>query len=286
MFVDESYRRNVGYFVAEEWDEPGQQWFLVPQGAVFFLHLPVESYGLAYYAVTARHIVETTNSQTTKYAHTFLRVNTGNGNNARDWPVSYSDWIFHPTADVAVCKVVFLPNPNVFSMPFVAGFGQVVLGHDVFFVGLFDPVPGKEAVDAVVRFGRVAQPRARVPIILNRFTEERHEADVHLVECISWGGESGSPVFFYEQQYSVGGLPDSFSGESLRVTPSVRPGLLGLMHGHFPIEGANSGIAAVIPAREIHTTLMDRRLVEDREDMLQVAKTKQSKLGTPTPDVK
>jgi len=94
--------------------------------------------------------------------------------------------------------------------------------------------------------------------------------DAYLVETRSWGGESGSPAFFY--------------GEPGRIPPQCPTTLLGVLHGHFDIKKAvkasgggettgggsftyetttqivelNSGIAVVLPAQDLHDLLQRR----------------------------
>jgi hypothetical protein len=304
MFVSESYRRNVGYFVAKE--RHGDEWIISEQGTIFFVSEILESgVGTVYYGVTARHVVETVNSDP-RFGDTFLRMNPQVGKST-DSPVAYGDWVFHPTSDVAVCKI--LPSDevkyNIWPTPAVRQFGSVELGEDLFCVGMFYPVPGNPRVEAVVRFGRVALQKTTLPLLTNQYTGERSETEVSLIEVHSWGGESGSPVFAYQERHKLKTPtassfikdPDA-SIRDTRIVQEYTPALVGLLHGHYPMEadvkrhgktvgsvGLNSGIAVMIPFSDIRATLNDRKLMNDRQRIVEKAEQARRVRATPKPDL-
>lgn len=126
---------------------------------------------------------------------------------------------------------------------------------ELLFTGLFAWSPGAKKNFPIVRHGKLARLlEERVP--LDRNHPEKTFA-VHLAEMMSFGGNSGSPVFL-----RMGGIRDVVGNQTL-VGFSYY--LLGVMQAFFPegmdfaIEVAelrgsaaqNSGIAAVIPADKI-----------------------------------
>lgn len=137
-------------------------------------------------------------------------------------------------------------------------------GSDIFFTGLFSPYPGYEKNYPVVRFGRVAL-----------ITEEKIEVEkgqkmnLYLIESGSFGGNSGSPVFFH--------LGSDRSPGSIILGPPVIK-IAGVMKGSFldvqplrvietaKILGAPSsmGISAVIPAYKLHELLFGDELKKKR----------------------
>jgi hypothetical protein len=147
-------------------------------------------------------------------------------------------------------------------------------GDEVFFIGLFTHHYGKTAPEPIIRFGNVAlMPRELVRIQTSRRARTFSEVEAYLVECRSWGGQSGSPAFV---TFSAGREMSS----ELRVTGTALPyALLGLVQGTWKHREAviapdpsgegvveiNVGISIVIPAYMIVETLMADALVERRE---------------------
>jgi hypothetical protein len=290
MLVEEFYRENVGYLVAQVWDEDRNDWMSRPEGTVFFIQLSTPGlFGFIYYAVTCRHVIEGIRDGGSGYRKTvFIRVNDLKGE-AQDVPFMVDDWILGKETDVAVIRIHFGPSLVWWAYPMYNGGAEKLKpGHDVFFVGLFAPLPGDGSVQAIVRSGKVARPSTKVSVTLNPYSGESVIVDAYVVEANSWGGESGSPVFVYEQKYvpaepplqTIADNPEIWAREERnreKIVGRVEPKLLGLLHGHFLIKrtvmrgqteiggvDVNSGIAVVIPAEGIRATLMDERLVEDR----------------------
>ena len=181
----------------------------------------------------------------------------------------------HPTdsaADVAV--VPALPDEKRFDFKFLPDtfltskqdFTELKIGEgaEVFFTGLFSPHVGTHRNYPVVRFGRVAL------ITDEKIKFGNEAADLYLVDTGSYGGNSGSPVFFY--------LGADREPGSIIVGPPVLK-LAGVMSGTFldvqpvrPIETAtiagapsNMGIAAVVPAYKVQEVLMGSELKAVRQ---------------------
>lgn len=135
---------------------------------------------------------------------------------------------------------------------------RITENDEILFTGLFAWHLGTTKNYPIVRHGKLARiSQERIP--LDR-TDPAKTADVHLADVMSFGGNSGSPVFL-----RIGGIRDegtAIAGYSYR--------LLGVMQGFFPegldvaiqiaelhgVAAQNSGIAAVIPSEKI-TNILD-----------------------------
>ena len=140
---------------------------------------------------------------------------------------------------------------------------NIAPGTDLFFSGMFSEYLGTDRMEPMVRFGRVSLlPYGKVSF-------GGVPEDLILAEVFSFGGNSGSPVFYYQ------GIDRSYG--SIAAGPPVVK-LAGVMQGFFPgnehpigtaepVAGANtqaapgqrglpvfppnSGIAAIVPAQKI-----------------------------------
>jgi len=127
---------------------------------------------------------------------------------------------------------------------------------EVLFTGLFAWNPGAKRNYPIVRHGKLARLfQERIP--LDRANPGKTVA-VHLADVMSFGGNSGSPVFL-----RIGGIRDDASVAGYSYF------LLGVMQGFFPegldvtvdvaekhgVAAQNSGIAAVIPADKISSLI-------------------------------
>ena len=140
-------------------------------------------------------------------------------------------------------------------------------GDEVFFTGLFTPFTGSERNYPIVRFGRVAM------IPSERIFHKGQVRYLYLVECQSFGGNSGSPVYFYFNPLREPGL---IRFDQPRIL------LAGVVRGHFvdfsplelgvvdevkiPISSENVGIAAVVPAYHLYEILFSEELKKARAD--------------------
>lgn len=249
-------------------------------GTGFFVGVsdPINKERSFVYFVTARHVVSEPNGGPF-YKEVFLRINKVDGKTSEfvKLPLSgtgpsknvftHSD----PSVDIAV--IPGLPDQKVFDFKFLDQ-GMVTTkedyktlgiaeGSDVFFTGLFTGFLGENRNYPVVRFGRVAL-----------VTEEKipwggTKMDLYLMESASYGGNSGSPVFFY-----LGS--DRTPGSLIVGPPELR--LAGIMMGAFqdiqpvktvqtnsiPVSVSNMGIAAVVPSYKLHEILFGAELTKAR----------------------
>jgi hypothetical protein len=177
---------------------------------------------------------------------------------------------------------------------------SVGLGDELFFVTLFEQLPGRSRDLPILRFGNVARmPEELVAIEL----ADGWSVDVEafLVEARSWGGESGAPTFLYfpmdrqAEGLGVGSILISTTEEPSSIA-NVK-GLLGMVHGHYDIArsvkrgglvadhvdpasqwsgtvAVNAGVAIIIPAWTIMETLDQEELMADRKKVEdEIAKT-------------
>ena len=173
------------------------------------------------------------------------------------------DWFVHSdeAVDLAITPVRLSTQEldfktlqqDLFATKAVLTKEQVNENDEILFAGLFSWSPGAKKNLPIVRHGKLAR-LLEEPIPLDRNHPEK-TVDVHLAEVMSFGGNSGSPVFL-----RIGGIREG-AGTFL----GYRYYLLGVMQGFFPegvafaIEVAelrgsaaqNSGLAAVIPCEKI-----------------------------------
>jgi hypothetical protein len=186
-----------------------------------------------------------------------------------------------PTADIAV--VPAFPKQDVFDSKVIPSemimgkeFGDLNIAErsDVFFTGLFTAYLGEHRNNPIVRFGSVAmQPEDR--ILWQEGTKPAQLVTLYLLETQSYGGNSGSPVFF-----SLGS--DRVPGSIVVGPPVIK--LAGVMRGSFnenraiglvqpnaapaaiPVSSQNIGIAAVTPAYLLKEVLFSQELKKFRAD--------------------
>jgi hypothetical protein len=297
--VDDHLLNTVAYLCQVEESSPGIT-ARVPRASGFFVAVPEDAFpGLGCsYLVTARHCIEETKRQ-----EFYVRFNANTGR--VDEPSHADSWFKSDDADVAAVPMVsptgssgtthtaiapdifvqadyavdaahFVPSP---SRPRIS----VAVGHDVIFVSLFVQHPGELVNLPVVRFGHISRmPGEAVRFARSADTYEDHIA--YLVECHSWGGHSGAPVFWrypYQVLEKVQGVTVPVDHELL--------GLLGLVSGHFDIEKKatvegdilgtvtaeiNAGMALVTPAQAIKELLTREDVVADRKKRLADADAK------------
>jgi hypothetical protein len=186
-----------------------------------------------------------------------------------------------PTVDIAVISGI--PNDSVFDFKTIPeemlttkdSFADrnIMEGSDTIFVGLFVNYYGGQRNVPIVRFGKVAMlPDDRIPWKTDP-AKPAQLVQTYLIETQTYGGNSGSPVFFY-----LGS--DRVPGSIIVGPPELK--LAGIMEGHFneltalsSIEtpdslayysGVNNGIAAVTPSFLLHEILFSDDLKKFRAD--------------------
>jgi hypothetical protein len=123
-------------------------------------------------------------------------------------------------------------------------------GDEMFFVGLFVPFYGSQENIPICRFGRLAMPTdERIPL------GNGDSENLYLMESQVFGGNSGSPAFFYFNKNRKTGKTDFL--------------FAGVVKGYFPdwsevqlrdsavkpFASQNTGIAVIVPAYELKEIL-------------------------------
>jgi len=263
VLIDPQFRKSVGFVCAKPL-RPSRE--PEPVATTFFVGSQAGSETIVH-AVTARHVLEQRGNDSL-----VIRVRDRQGKRV-DLPAPVDDWTLSGGSDVAVLRVELNDDDHdtywVSRESFVTRrrvqLNEWTLGHslgegdDVFYPGLYHKHAGTNTLLPVVRFGHIASmPYEPIPISWTVGKEKRRlEVDAYLIECKSWHGFSGSPVFFYfpveEYVYRRSKDPDGHSR-----LPLASANLLGLVSSFWDYEldarrryRANAGLAVVIHADEI-----------------------------------
>jgi hypothetical protein len=151
-------------------------------------------------------------------------------------------------------------------------------GDDTFFVGLFTPFYGSTENIPIFRFGRVALVSdEKIPFLDTTGTNTPQ--DLFMVESQVFGGNSGSPAFFYTSKwhhfFHVGDRPFDLHDYVY---------LAGVVKGHFndwtEVKSANSdskpftmnnvGVAVVVPAYHLYDMIFSEEEKKFRTDFEQL----------------
>jgi hypothetical protein len=256
---------------------------LVPNGTAFFVGVPNETdpQQSFVYLVTARHVLrqDPRNLNSPLFPSIFLRLDRkGSGTETVELPLreqSLRRTVFSPddrTVDLAA--IPCLPDPNIFDFKMIPldlitsseKFSELGIaeGSEIFFVGLFLQHLGEQSNCPIVRFGRVAL------LTTDRIDWSGIKMELYLVESASYGGNSGSPVFYF-----LGA--DRKAGSLTLGPPEIR--LAGVMMGAFqtpeqirvaqtsvvPYSVSNIGIAAVVPSFKLYELLLSDALKNSRQ---------------------
>jgi hypothetical protein len=257
----------------------------VANGTAFFVLVGNENGPGGYgYLVTAKHVVQ--DEQGHYHKRVFIRINGKNGGSsfaAIDvQPSGESRNVFvHNDPGVDIAVIPALPDQNLFDFLAVPlsmirtkeelKATTIAPGSDVFFAGLFAPYYGDTVNVPIFRFGRVAmfptdciqwRQGGRPPVCV----------ELYLLETMSFGGNSGSPVFFSqgmdrEAGKIYAGSEITLAGVMRGTFNEPRPGvLLQTPNAWIPVVGQNVGIAAVTPAHLLRDILLSDTLKKLRAD--------------------
>jgi hypothetical protein len=202
-------------------------------------------------------------------------------------------WFIDPdddTVDLAIAPIRLSPQAEFKTIPTPLFATRELLeqkgvneNDEILFAGLFAWYPGAKKNYPIVRHGKLALlSQERIPL------DSRHPdktVEVYLADVMSFGGNSGSPVFL-----RIGGIREALPSATL-IGYSYY--LLGVMKGFFPeampfeLDGAqlygqsaqNSGIAAVVPADKILHILGSPRVQAYSERVVAGSYTQNGNLG-------
>lgn len=208
--------------------------------------------------------------------------------------VEILDNLISPEYDFPLSKVTFAgpspPGTQRFLFAGEVGTGQVEprqaikveVGHEVCFIGLLYEHAGMTRNLPIARFGHISRMPDE-PIRLKQPDGSEASQLAYLVECDSWGGNSGSPCYWRHPMKQLVEIPDPRPGHAGESVPFQHEteilALLGLVSGHLDLEKTgktegdvlgkvsvdlNSGIAAVTPAEAIRELLERKDVADDR----------------------
>ncbi len=268
--------KSVVVFVFVPGNKPDQY---MPYGTAFFVGVksPKSPDRSFVYLVTAKHVLQTPD-QKSWLPNILLRLNTKTGDSEiLKVPVTLSGTdktvFFHPDSSVDIAVIPALPDEKKFDFKILPeemittekDFKDLKIteGSEVFFTGLFSGYLGARKNYPIVRFGRVSL------VTDEKIRFANQDAQLYLIESGSYGGNSGSPVFFYFGSDRTPGM--------LVVGPPVLK-LAGVMKGCFQdcqpvteietskasIAQSNMGVAAVVPAFKLHELLFGPELAKQR----------------------
>ncbi len=306
MQIDNNHLNTTAFLCIERQTEAGL--VAAPSATVFFVADRDGTRPYPVWAVTARHCIEEARASEKPM---YIRVNAGDS--FVDVPTQADDWYESGEADVAclywsndeVAPQSVIPLGQLVDENYCYRFGkyafglgdeadeqEVYLGAEIAFLGLFSQHAGKQRNLPVARFGAIAR-LPQEPITVAR-SNGNESIEGYLVEARSWGGHSGSPVFWAHPFTAVIELPAPPSQGNRQQRRQAQRGprktvhaskqdqlltLLGLVSAHFDIPqeatttgdvlgkivtDVNAGMAVVTPAHFI------RRLI-DREDVREEA---------------
>jgi hypothetical protein len=248
----------------------------VPNGTGFLVAVshPTDSARMFLYLITAGHVTRQGNTGPL-YAELHVRLMRRDGNPelvrvplVASGPGKTIFLPSDPAVDLAV--IPFTPDPAKYEfkvipdslLPTEAEFKELPVqeGAEVFFAGLFIQYVSERANVPIVRFGRVAFasdepiPWAGVP---------RH---LLLVECSSYGGNSGAPVFYYlgaernPGSLVVGTPLLKLAGVMMGAYQDVKPIQVVVSAPQVAVSMSNLGIAAVVPVSNLRDLLFGTEL--------------------------
>lgn len=253
---------------------------LVANGTGFFVSVKNEKNNERYnvYFVTAKHVLQNKNGEYLK--EITLRLNKKDDNSQLIQIDLTKIKIFeHNDKEIDIAVFDCLPDQEVFDFKCIQDQliasskvmeeNEISEGDDVFFAGLFTSYIGQKKNQPIIRFGKVSL-MSDEKIEWKESNKPARFLDLYLLECQSFGGNSGSPVFFNLNpmrklgQLSLGG-------------PAIF--LAGLMMGSFfngsevltnnvakMISLQNIGIAAITPAYKLHEILFSEELIKLRNN--------------------
>lgn len=259
----------------------------VPNGTGFFVGVKNEKNPLAFntYLVTAKHVLQDQRGQL--FSTIWVRLNKLKGGaefvSLDLAAVERAGQIYnHPTDNTVDISVVpILPKQDTFAFKYIPddllttkeSFKalNIMEGSDVFFTGLFLNYYGQERNHPIVRFGKVAL-MSDERVFWKEGGNPPEMLELYLVETQSYGGNSGSPVFFYLGSDRVPGAviagPPVLKLAGVMKGSFNEPRMLGLAqqnNANVSFSLQNLGIAAVVPSYLLHEILFSNGPKANRE---------------------
>lgn len=256
---------------------PGKDGKFTPQGTAFLISVKNQKSGQSFgYLVTAKHVL-LSNDKKSWLPTVYVRLNKKDAGSDMlrldlmpDGPKK--NVFVHDDPSVDLTVIPGIPDEQKYDFKLIPEEFittkedylklNIREGSDVFFTGLFTPHISQRNYP-IVRFGKVAL-----------VTDEKIEfggvaSDLYLIEANAYGGNSGSPVFFY-----LGAEREA--GTLTLGAPVLK--LAGVVSGRFndvlpvqvvqtdavPVVTPTLGIAGVVPAYKLYEILFGEELKKQR----------------------
>ncbi len=243
-----------------------------PNGTGFFVGINSLKHSTKYfyYLVTAKHVVQ--EKERSFYKTIYFRVDNKR-QNSKFFPINITPggddknvyFSTDPTVDLAVFPVS-LPWDTLNIVPLrpsylsdTTDFDRLSIeeGTDVFFIGLFNWDGGYDKIEPMVRFGKIAMiPKERV-----MSTGEKRW--LILLDCDSYGGNSGAPAYFKlptgdgktTHVLLAGVVKGSFAATvDQKITPNIKRSNIN-----------TDGISEITPSYQLKAILYGKELSELRK---------------------
>jgi hypothetical protein len=287
MQVPDDIRKSVVFLGIKPRDKDGKEGKFTAKATGFAICQ--EEHGMRMgYLVTAQHVVS---GLMTNGHDIWMRTNLKNGQ-CDETKIPHDLWHYYPGGESDVAAIMINdwgesdthvlplngPRGIAASAPILKALGTE-LGEEVAIVGLFRSHYGVERNIPIVRAGHIAAfPEEPVK------TKYFGHIDAYLVEAMSIGGLSGSPVLLVVppirlEKGKVG--EPGFHQRKTTFTSGSGIFLLGLVHGHFDVQnlnddvmtednpaseaGIHTGIGVVVPVDKILETINEPEWVEERK---------------------
>ena len=240
------------------------------------------------YLITARHVAECI----LRRERHFVRLNSFH-KATEVWSDASWEWDLHEdkNVDLAVLpwsdkrqithQLTAIPIDELLlreyrnsQSPNAVGSG-IGIGDEVFTVGLFPKISGREKNEPIVRTGTIAMvPDETVQSEVGKDdlgNPVYGDVDAYLIEARSVGGTSGSPVWVSETLLIEHNESCSLLQEGSWFLAQGPLHLLGMVTGHWTVPWdrnsdleLNAGISVVVKAKTIHKRLMSEKYVAQR----------------------
>lgn len=244
----------------------------VPNGTCFFVGIRSKKDTSQYYPylVTAKHVIQKKDGSF--YKEIFVRMNTKDSTSKFTYVeiepnLPYKNIFTHDDPSVDIVVIPYTPPKNDYIFNYLdstfllekQGFKSLNLqeGTEAFFTGLFTAYTGEKKIYPIVRFGRISL-----------ITDERIDwvgmkREMLLVETSSYGGNSGSPIYFNivdptgRRRLILGGVLNG----TYRDVAEVKV----VETGFTPVAIYNNGISGITPVYLLRDILYSREQLRLRD---------------------
>jgi hypothetical protein len=239
-----------------------------PIGTAFFVSVLTNRDPSSYvvYLVSAKHVLldKTGNYWSTIY----IRLNRKDGE-VEFLPINLNktEIFVHEEPETDIVIISLSLNPKYFDYTLLPEYIvpdraktkelEISEGDDVFFAGLFETYYGRQSNRPIVRFGKVALVTDEKIEWYEKGVNSPSQLDLYLMECQSYGGNSGSPVFFNLLRQQGKKLDEQ--GPNVYLAGIIKGGL------HVESSNQNVGIAGVTPSYKLYELLYSKKVSENRD---------------------